>query len=427
MKTLSAIVIGAGSRGTRYSEVAASDEFKDKLKIVGVAEPIEVRRNHLKQLCSIPEENCYTDWQGILNRPKFADIAIIGTTDRMHFDVAMAAIRQGYHLLLEKPIAPTPEECVRIADAADAHGVKVLVCHVLRYAPFFKKVKSIVDSGKIGRVQSIVHVEAVGNIHQSHSYVRGRWHNEKKSAFMLLAKSCHDIDLIHWLIGKECRYVQSFGSLTYFTRENAPEGAPERCIDGCPHGDKCVYNAVKLYYEDKNNNWFRSAATNTVMPTDEEVEHALRTTDYGRCVFRCDNDVVDHQVVNMEYEDGTTVSFSMNAFNKGGRYIRIFGTEGELFAYMSDKEITVYTFADRQTEKIPVLAPGETIVSGHGGGDRGIVEAMYHAIAGQSSEVIADIHESCETHLLVFAAEESRLQHTVVDVREYMRRYGFKN
>jgi len=425
MKQLSMIVIGAGCRGTAYSKIALSQSNKEKFKIVGVAEPIDIRREYLKNLCSIPDADCYKDWKEILAKPRMADVAIISTMDYMHFEPAMAAIEKGYNILLEKPAAPTPYECAEIAKAAHRKNVKVIVCHVLRYTPFFELIKSIIDNGKIGRVQSVVYSEAVGNVHQSHSYVRGRWHSVSETAPMLLTKSCHDIDMLQWLIGKKCSNIQSFGSLTYFNSDNAPKDAPERCIDGCPHGETCPYNAVRLYFDDKKNIWFRSSATDTVKPTDDEVEKALRTNNYGKCVFRCDNDVVDHQVVNMEFEDGATVSYSMNPFNKGGRYVNIFGTSGEISAHMSDTEINVYTFEDKKTEKIPVVAPGETIVSGHGGGDQGIILALYDYLNGNyTCEEIADITESVENHLLVFAAEKSRRENCVVDTKKYISQYG---
>lgn len=250
---------------------------------------------------------------------------------------------------------------------------------------------------------------------------------------MLLAKSCHDLDILQWLLGKPCKRVTSFGELSYFREENAPAGAPVRCADGgCPVGDTCPYNCMKLYYEDKNNLWFRGAAARGLaageIPTDAEVLQALQTKDYGLCVFHANNDVVDHQVVNMEFEGGITASFSMNAFNQGGRYIRIFGTKGELYANMSDQEITVYTFADKQRRTIPVVAPGETIVDGHGGGDAGIIRELYDYLSGSyTGFCAADITTSVKNHLIGFAAEEARHSGTVVSVDDFFARYGFAN
>ncbi len=333
MKQFTAILIGAGARGRTYGY--SMHDMPEKFKIVGVADPHEARRVDFQRDMQLPDEAVFCTWEEILAKPKMADIAIIATQDNMHYAPAMRAIELGYDILLEKPVAQTEKECAEIAAAAKKKGVKVLVCHVLRYTPFFKKVKELVEAGEVGRIMSIVHVEAVGDVHQTHSYIRGNWHDSKVSSPMLLAKSCHDIDILQWLVDRPCKRVTSFGDLTYFKEENAPEGVPHRCAEGgCPIGDTCPYNAIKRYYKNKDNSWFRNACTVGIAksnpPSDEDVMQALMTTDYGLCVFHANNNVVDHQVVNMEFEGGATVSFSMNCFNAGGRYIRIFGTKGEL-------------------------------------------------------------------------------------------------
>ncbi|MBQ5725442.1 MAG: Gfo/Idh/MocA family oxidoreductase, partial [Clostridia bacterium] len=333
MKKVSFIVIGAGNRATAYSRYALS--APDKMEIVGVAEPVKARRESMRDQFHVPEENCFSDWSEILARPKMADAAIIATQDQMHYEPAMKAIALGYHLLLEKPISNRPEECVAIAKAAEEKGVHVIIGHVLRYAPFFTALRNVIASGRIGKVVNIDHVEGVGDIHYSHSFVRGSWHREEDSAPMLLAKSCHDFDLLQWLIDKNFTRVQSFGSQTHFCKASKPEGAPKRCIEGCPYAKTCVYNAVKRYYDDKKNAWFRNAATMTpefdYIATDEEVERALRETPYGYCVYDSDNTVVDHQTVNMEFEGGVLVTFTMSPFNRGGRRIHVMGTEGEVY------------------------------------------------------------------------------------------------
>jgi predicted dehydrogenase len=353
-----------------------------------------------------------------------ANFAIIATQDQMHLEPALAMIEKGYNVLLEKPMATTPAECKQITEAAEKKGVGIIVCHVLRFTSFWTTLKGIIDSGAIGKVMSITHMENVGNRHQSHSFVRGNWRKTSEATPMILAKCCHDTDLIQWLIGKSCKKVQSFGSLTYFTKENKPAGAPARCTDGCPHADTCFYNAIKLYYDDKNNTWFRSVIANTVTnPSDEAVMEALRTGPYGRCVYDCDNDVVDHQIVNMEFEDMTTASLSMNAFNKGGRFIRIFGTEGEI-TMGEGNWFDVYSFADRQTTQVPIDTIGNSISSGHGGGDVGImIDAVNYFGNGIASPSVCDIRMSYLSHLIAFAAEESRLTGTVVDLEEYSARW----
>ena len=419
MKQLKVIVIGAGQRGQTYTDVMAT--MPEQFQVVGVAEPVQANRDYIRQKHHIPEAQCFASWEEILEYPRFADVAIIATQDKMHYAPAMKALELGYDLLLEKPVAPTPWECMDIWQQAQRHGRKVVVCHVLRYTSFYSKVKQLLEEGVIGDVMNIVHTEGVGNLHQSHSFVRGHWGNETESAPMLLAKSCHDVDLLQWLMNDTCERIQSFGSLRYFRPENAPQGAPQRCMDGCPHGESCYYNAVKLYLDDKKNLWFRGAATGLVEPTDEAVIAALRTTQYGKCVYQCDNDVVDHQVVNMEFGSGGTVSFTMSAFNKGGRKSNLMGTKGEMFLDFEADEIKIYHFDRREFE---IVHTRTGAVSGHGGGDDGIVHALYDYLTGQKQpEQVSEIGISCRNHLLVFAAEEARRCHRVVSAQEYEKRY----
>jgi predicted dehydrogenase len=269
-------------------------------------------------------------------------------------------------------------------------------------------------------------IEAVNNIHQSHSFVRGNWRNSDESSPMILQKTCHDFDIISWILGKKCKRVQSFGSLSHFTRENAPADAPEYCIEGCPHADTCYYNAVKLYTGTHNRSgWFQNAATKKFNPTPEDCEKAARETDYGKCVYKCPNNVVDRQVVNLEYEDGTVVSFTMSAFNKGGRNIRIMGTDGELSGNAGDNFVSLYSFATEQIEKIDLDSGflDDSILSGHGGGDAGIIKALKDLIEGIPNKSICDIAESCDNHMISFAAEESRLTGKVVDLDEFSARF----
>lgn len=427
MKQFSVIVIGAGSRGSRYTDIMATEP--EKFKVVGVAEPIPERREYIKTKHSVPENNCFESWENILAVPKFADIAIISTMDRMHREPAIKALEAGYDLLLEKPVAPTPEDCAEILKKAKECGRKIIVCHVLRYSPFFMNLKKIITDGTLGEIMSVEHIEAVGNLHQSHSFVRGNWGNENRSSFMLLQKCCHDLDILQWLLDKNCQFIQSFGSKDYFRVENAPAGAPERCTDGCPHADTCYYNAIKLYYDDKENLWFRESSTQKHEPTDEQVMEMLKTTQYGKCVYRCDNDVVDHQTVNMKFDGGTTVAMTMSAFTKGGRRLKIMGTKGELDAIMDaepNKAFEFFDFATRESRFLnsDIDIAGDSIVSGHGGGDEGIVDALYDYINDTLKTAdVSEIGVSCRNHMLVFAAEESRRKNTVVDVSEYLNKY----
>ena len=422
MRKIKVILIGAGNRGTTYSDIMA--KHPDKFEVVAVAEPIDSRREHIKKAHNIPAARCFTDYAPLFALGKIADIAIVSTMDRSHFAPAMEAINLKYDVMLEKPIAPTPQECIKITENAKKNGVRVLICTVLRYTAFFNKLKEIIDSGTIGRVMAINHTECVGNIHQTHSFVRGNWGNSERSSNMLLQKSCHDIDILSWLIGKKCRKVQSFGTTSYFIKENMPDGAPDYCIEGCPDGDRCPYNAVKLYLDDKDNYWFRSTCTREDIPTDEMVKNAISTTQYGKCVFKCDNDVVDHQTVNLYFEDDITVTFHMNAFSTGGRCIHIMGTKGDIHASLDGENtpIRVNDLVTNEEIKIPISGM-DGIGGGHGGGDDGIIEALYQYVIGEyKGNSIPEIDESCYNHLIVFAAEEARATMSVVDVDDYIEK-----
>lgn len=431
MKPITAILIGAGGRGTLFADIMA--RMPEKYKIVGVAEPDGVRRSNIQQMFKLPDEACFESWEQILAQPKMADMAIIATQDDMHYHPALKAIDLGYHLYLEKPIAQNAQECADVANAAKKKGVKVLVCFPMRYAPFFKRVKELVMEGLIGDVISIIHLEAAGNQSFAHNYVRGDYHSEAEASPVLLAKSVHDLDVLQWIIDKPCKRVQSFGGLMHFCPDNAPEGAPVRCIDGgCPVADTCVYNCRKLYLDEGSLEGMRvnvaKGLTAGLVPTDEEVLHALKTRDFGLCVYHANNDVVDHQVVNMEFEGGTTVSFSMNAFNSTDRYIRVFGTKGDIYANRTESEFQVYTFADQKKWTIPVLKPGEQIAGAHYGGDEKLLLELYEYLQdGYDGFCAGDIDISAKNHLIGFAAEQSRHTGTVVDLDTYMKQHGLSN
>ena len=418
------IVIGAGQRGA-FAYVPYALENGEALQVVGVAEPIDVKREYMSRTYGILKENCYTTWETCLERDKFADAVLISTQDRMHFEPAMKAIEKGYDILLEKPMSPFPEECVKIRDAAQKAGVKVLVCHVLRYTTHYRKMKEIIDSGRIGDIVHVIHTENVGDYHHAHSFVRGNWNNSETSAPMILAKSCHDVDLLRWIIGKKCVKVSSFGSLKYFHSGNKPEGAPKRCIEGCPHASQCPYDAVKSYYEDKNNKWFRGVAADCPNPTDEQVLEAIKTGPYGRCVFQCDNNVVDHMVVNMEFEDQVTAAFTMSAFSpRIARETIIMGTKGHLRSDMETDQIIVTDYLTRKPEIIDTTNAlfGHT---GHGGGDEGIIRDFIDILNGREiTEGFTGVEISCESHMIAFAAEKARLTGTVVDMESFCKPAG---
>ena len=411
MKKLTAVIIGYGGRGKCYAKYAV--RFPDKMEVVAVAEPNESKRATIKKSHNLSDDQLYVDWRDLAEKPKLAEIAVITTQDNAHYEPAMALIEKGYHLLLEKPMAFTASECKEITEAAEKKGVQVIVCHVLRFTKFYKTLKDLVDDGAVGRIMSVSHYEDVGLPNYMHSYVRRNWRQTDFSSPMIVAKTCHDFDIIQWIIGKQCKKVQSFGTYNEFVPENKPKGAPMRCIDGCPYGDTCYYNAMKFYFnpDDYVNEMWRCAAAGTVFPpTDEQVMEAMRTTNYGMCIYNCGQNTVDHQVVNMEYEDGVTATLTMVPFNHGDRYTRIYGTDGFIEASMEKSLIKIYSFATKEWTEVQLEMLDASIAGGHGGGDYAIMDELMAVCNGEEvSKSIADVRTSYLNHLQAFGAEESRL------------------
>ena len=390
------IIIGLGSRGRLYTDIL----HNRNIKIKAVADFYEDRRNLAKEKYGVEESMIFDNADDLLKLGKIADFAVIATMDADHYHQAMQAIELGYHLILEKPVCITAQECKNLAEAATAKGVKVIVCHVLRYTPFYNKIKEVVDSGVIGRIISISQTENVGYWHQAHSFVRGNWADTKKTTPMILAKCCHDMDIIRWLMDKSCVSVSSFGSLSYFTRENAPVGSAERCVD-CKVD--CPYNALTFYGNPVRKGWLAMFSHGN--PNAEEV---LKTSPYGRYAFRCDNDAVDHQVVNMLFEGGETAQLTMTAFAYyPHRRLHIHGTLGDIEGVMEEGVIHINIYGQNpQSIDIKQIADD---LSGHCGGDWRMVEDFISALEGKTSRSLTDIKVSVESHLMSFAAEESRL------------------
>lgn len=410
MKTLTAVVLGAGSRGRVYSEYAK--KHPQELRIVAVAEPREDRRNLLADELGVPEECRFSCWQDALNRERMADCVLVCTLDDDHIEPAMRAMELGYDVLLEKPMSNTEEECRAIVQMANRTGRTLVVCHVLRYTPFYTTLKRLIDEGKIGEVTTINQIENVGYWHQAHSFVRGNWRSVRETSPMILQKSCHDMDIILWLMGKDCKRVHSFGSLRHFNADNAPEGAPERCLDGCPHAGKCPYYAPKLYMDMNKTGWPVDVITTDL--SEEGRRKALEEGPYGRCVYRCDNDVVDRQVVNMEFEGGAVATFTMTGLSADFcRQIKIFGTEGQIEANMGTKQIVLHRFwEEKQTIPLDEVAGSG---GGHGGGDFGLMREFLQILRdGGVSRSGAEV--SLQSHLICFAAERSRNEHIVVEI-----------
>ena len=404
MKQLKLGLIGAGERGANcYAPYAL--KYPAEVKFVCVAEPLEERRDKFADAHGIPQEDRFADWKELLEKNYELDGIIIATQDRQHYEPAMAAIEKGYHLLLEKPMAETAEKTKAIVEAAERKGTILMVCHVLRHTPFFRAMKKVIDEGKIGDIQSVHHIENIGYWHFAHSYVRGNWRNSEETTPMIVAKCSHDTDIINYLLGgKKCKRISSFGSLSYFKPENAPEGAAERCED-CPHNKTCFYSAYR-YLEDRS---MHQNLKKIIMRTDDNdkfLKYMLKTP-YGRCVYHCDNNVADHQVINMEYEGGITASWQASAFTMEIiRQTKIMGTKGEIEGCIEENEFEVRDFATGNITKVHVHTP-KTL---HSGGDECIMETFTKALRNpEKRDPMYDAGLSLQGHVMAFAAEESRV------------------
>ncbi len=411
-KPITVAIAGLGGRGKdTYAPMALSRP--DLMKIVAIADIVPEKVADVAKTYGVPPEGCFSSAEEMLAQPRLADVLFVCTQDRQHVGHAIPALEKGYHILMEKPISPVLSECQRVLQAAKKAQRQVVVCHVLRYTPFFQKIKEVIDSGRIGRVVSVQSLENVVYWHQAHSFVRGNWRREEDTSPMILQKSCHDLDILLWLLGERCARVSSFGSLSYFREENAPAHSAARCRD-CQAREGCPYDAYKIYLTDEETGVLHGhtgwpADIVCMHPTEAGIRAALEDGPYGRCVYRCDNDVVDHQVVNMELEHGQTVGFTMCAFTKtGGRTLKIMGTHGDIRADMHENFIDVEVYGG-PTEHIDVRTLA-TDLSGHAGGDIRMVEEFLEMLAadGQPSGTLSTLEASIESHLAALAAEQSR-------------------
>jgi predicted dehydrogenase len=404
-------LVGGGLRGQLYARGAVGDSGA---RVTAIAEPDPVRRSALGDEFGVPGEHRYAGWADLAAAGRLADAAIVATQDQLHTAPAVRLADLGYHLLLEKPMATTEEDAEAITAAAQRNGIILAVCHVLRYTPYTRMLKELLESGRIGRLVNVQHLEPVGWWHQAHSFVRGNWRRSDTSAPMLLTKACHDLDWLVHLFGAVPARVSSFGSLTHFKASERPPRAAARCVD-CPLNASCPYSAKRFYLgalaDPDQHFWPLGAVTDD--RTEAGVLEALRTGPYGRCVYACDNDVVDHQVVNLEFPDGGTCSFTMSAFTPmEHRRTRLLGTHGFL-----DGDGSTIRLVDFRTGAEELLAVPEADGDGHGGGDRELTASFLRAVAtGDPSLLPTDAAASLATHRVVWAAEEARTTGTVVSL-----------
>lgn len=414
-RPITAITCGAGSRGNTYGGYAII--FPDQISIVGVAEPIPIRNERYAAKHNIPDANRFTTWEHVFERPKFADAIIITMPDHLHHKPCLKAMEMGYDVLLEKPMAQTAQECREILAMTRKTGRIVAVCHVLRYAPYFVKMKQLIESGAIGELVSIQHFEPIQHIHMAHSFVRGNWHNSRETTPIILAKSCHDLDILRWMIGRNSQRIAAMGSLKWFRKVNAPEGSTARCADGCKAEPQCPYSALKIYHRDRSYTYVFDLPAEKERQGDAILEY-LRTTDYGRCVYRMENDQPDHYVTSIQFENQITASFSMEAFTSyHGRRTRVMGSMGDITGDMEEMTLT-----DFRTGKQEILKPKAEDAenyknSGHGGGDWFLMRDFIQAVANQDpSRLTSTIDQSIESHLMGFAAEESRKSNKIIPI-----------
>lgn len=408
------ILIGAGQRGMIYARYAYQCGLAD---FAALAEPDEERRQAAAEALFVSPKNSYASAEALFERGKIADAAIIASMDKDHFAQAMTALDLGYDLLLEKPISPDPKECLMIERKAAQAGRRVAVCHVLRYAPFFMALKALIDGGELGRVVSIQHNENIGNWHMAHSFVRGNWRNSAVSSPIIMQKSCHDMDLLVWLTGSRAGKLSSFGDLHYFKEENAPKGSGERCLF-CKVADSCRFDARKMYLP-LAGSW--PSAMLSLDQSEDGLLEALRTGPYGRCVYRCDNNVCDHQVMNILFENGITATFNLSAFtNRMARTMKIMCEDGEIRASEHENRIEVIRFAphSRAPEELRVIEPAG-VDGGHGGGDAGLMNAFFRMLKSTDAQLETLISRSVESHYMAAAAEEARLSGQMVDMDRY--------
>ena len=408
----SIVIAGFGSRGQMFAKIIRN---LNDAKLVAIAEPEERSRLRAHNEFNVPQEKCYKDADELFSQGKIADAAFICSQDAQHKDMAIKALKLGYDILLEKPAAASIEDCIEIRDTANALGRKVMLTHVMRYSPFYRYIKKLIVDGKLGEIVNIEQTENVAYWHFAHSYVRGPWGNMAKSTPTIIAKCCHDLDLIVWLMNKRCTSVSSVGSLYWFKSQNAPEGSTEYCCD-CPKRvkDKCMYNAYKVYTETVE----KAVVGGTARLQGKEICELFdkKIDPLGKCVYHSDNDAIDNQIVNMVFEDGALANLNMIAFTRDCyRKTHVHGTLGDVYGNSEDGLLHVNIYGEGEhvvdvNNDTSLNTDGITLGGGHGGGDYYLYKDFMDYITNEStSQMRTTIDQSIESHVIGFKAEESRL------------------
>ena len=410
-KTVRIVVIGAGVRGTSLARKVINSGMS--ACISGVAEPDTDKRNRFALEFNLPPDSLYTGWEELAVKADKYDAAIIATLDNQHTGPALISLQNGWHILIEKPLADTFSDCQRIVRLQKEKKKVIAVCHTLRFMNGYRRVKELCSEGSIGELVHIEHMEAISNIRFAHNYVRGRWSQEKLNTFLLLHKCSHDIDYISWIMDVNCIRVSSFGSLKYFTKNNAPEGSTLRCTDGCTVAGTCPYNAINTYVSSDLNEW--PARDISHIHTRAAHLDAVKNGPFGICVWHGQNDVVDHQVVMMEFEGGATASCTLTGYSAtNGRRIRIQGTKGEILFDEASGTISISDFYGTLNETINIIP-----VESYHPEDQDIVNEWLSSVLSSTS-VTVDASEALRTHAIVFAAEKSRLEKRTIEMKELL-------
>jgi predicted dehydrogenase len=411
------VMVGAGGRGYHaYGRYAAA--HPDEVRFVAVVEPDESRRQRFARAFDIPSERQLRTWEDLAARPQLARGAVNTTMDRTHHPSTLALLDAGYDVLLEKPMATTPAECIELVQAAEQRGRILQICHVLRYAPYFRTIYDLIMSGRLGDIVSLQWNENLVYWHFAHSFVRGNWGNSERSGPMILTKCCHDLDLLVWMLGRP-QSLASFGSSTHFRADQVGPEIPKRCTDGCPIEAECPYYAPRLYIERNPGQWARDPVSLDHSP--EALRRALETGPYGRCVYRADNDVVDHQVVLLSYANGLNATLTMQGGSPvEGRTLRIDGMRATLLGNEARNELELHDHLTGECQKLEPVIPE----SGHGGGDAGVMHDFVQALQSEDPRVLTSASESLVSHLMAFAAEDARLTGRVISLDEYWSRLG---
>lgn len=409
-KIYTVAIIGVGARGADAYGWQIHDQ-KDRFNIVALCELRKDRLERFGKKFEVPAEGLFTDEEEFF-KEKRADLLLVATQDKDHYGHCLKGFALGYDIMTEKPLTDNRQECQDLLLAQQKSGSKALVCHVLRYAPAFLKAAEYIDDGKIGKLVCIDALERVGYWHQAHSYVRGNWKNTNAAAPMILAKCCHDLDLLQYYAKSKCTSISSVGDLVYFKEENAPAGATERCVD-CPHKETCPYSAETIYIQIWKNRdcpvdiWPYNVLT-TPPITEEKLRQALKEGPYGQCVYRCDNNVVDHQLTQMTFENGVKANLTMTGFTApGGRRYVFHGTLGELILDEAEQKITLWQYG--KATEVTDISLLEDSGYGHGGGDVFLIKKLYEVLEGNATAATS-FEASIESHLMGICAEESRLQ-----------------